>query len=57
MEIRFEDFGVLEYIEAEEFYRINASLYGLARGDDGEMYDIILITKADGSQKWACGNI
>ena len=54
MAIRFEEYGNLEFIEASEFYTLNAKPYDKAIGDDGEEYDIILVEDENG-QRFVCG--
>ncbi len=40
----FEDYGLLEWIDPEEYYAGPWTLYDRATGHDGEQYDIILRT-------------
>ena len=55
MRINFEYYGLLEFIDAEEFYKLNASIFDEAVGDDGEKYTIILVRNEDNSQTLVCG--
>ena len=40
--MRFEDYGVIEWVEPEAFYAEGWSVVGRATGEDGEEYDILL---------------
>ena len=47
MEMFFEEYGMLEWIEPEDFYAGAWSIHSTATAEDGEKYDIVI----DG-----CGN-
>lgn len=47
MKMFFEEYGMLEWIEAEEFYANGWSIYGTATGEDGETYDILLDSRGN----------
>lgn len=42
MKMFFEEYGMLEWLEPEEFYSGAWSIHGTAVGEDGEKYDILL---------------
>lgn len=42
MKLRFEDYGVIEWVEPAAFYAEGWSVVDRAVGEDGEEYDILL---------------
>lgn len=42
MKMFFEEYGILDWINPEDFYAGAWSIHGKAIGEDGEEYDIVI---------------